>query len=69
MQPKFEIGQLVKFVNDKDSDAGKVVSYSYDSENGFVYKITSKEVDMELKEILNGFKTCKEGELMEVESE
>ena len=47
---KFEIGDLVKFKQDKDSDAGEVLSLSFDGKK-FTYRISSKEVDLEKKEI------------------
>lgn len=63
---KFEIGALVKFENDKDADAGKVLSLSFDGE--WSYKITSKELDLEKKEVINGIKIGKESELVAVKS-
>ncbi len=66
MKPKFEIGQKVKFVNDNDSEAGKVMSFSFSPDRGFVYQISSKEVDLAKKEIINGVKSCAESELVAV---
>lgn len=66
MKPKFEIGQKVKFVNDSDSEAGKVLAFSYDPNRGFVYQISSKEVDLAKKEVVNGVKSCSEKELVAV---
>lgn len=63
---KFNIGDLVKFENDKDSDAGNVMSISFDG-NEWSYKISSKEVDLDKKEIINGVKFGKEVELVAVE--
>jgi len=60
MNPKFQIGDLVKVL--ADGEEGTVVSYQADA-SGFTYRITSKEVDIKAKEIINGFKTCKEDEL------
>lgn len=66
MKPKFEMGDKVKFVNDNDSDAGEVVGYSFNNERGFVYQISSKEVDLIKKEVVNGVKSCSEAELVAV---
>lgn len=63
--PKFEIGQKVKFINDSDNDAGLVEGMTFNGES-WVYKITSKEVDHAKKEIISGFKTGGEDELVEV---
>ena len=63
---KFNIGDFVKFINDKDSDAGDVVGLSFDG-NEWSYKISSKEVDLDKKEIINGIKFGKESELVAVE--
>ena len=65
MTPKFQIGDKVKFINDKDSEAGKVVAISQNEEEN-VYKITSSYYDFELSKVVDGFKTCKEDELVEV---
>jgi len=64
---KFEIGDLVKFKQDKDSDAGEVLSLSFDGKK-FTYRISSKEVDLEKKEIIDGIKTCDESELISVKA-
>ncbi len=69
MKPKFEIGQKVRFIGDSERDFGNVVSYSYDLENGFIYKISAVDVDVKEKKLINGFKTCLEGELVAEESE
>jgi len=68
MKPKFEIGQKVKFVNDSDDEAGKVLGFSYTADRGFVYQISSKEVDLGKKEVINGIKSCSEKELVAVKS-
>lgn len=62
---KFNIGELVKASGDKNSDAGKVLSMSFDGET-WSYKISSKEVDFEKKEVINGVKFCKEDELVKI---
>ena len=63
---KFNIGDLVKFESDRDVDAGEVVGLSFDGSE-WSYKISSKEVDLEKKEIINGIKFGKESELVAVE--
>lgn len=65
MKQKFEIGQKVKFIGDSDFDAGLVVGFSYDGEE-FTYKVSSKEVDHEKKEIIQGIKIGKKSELIAV---
>lgn len=64
-EPKFKIGQVVKFAGDSNAEAGKVLSYSFDGES-FVYRISAREVDLTAKEVINGVKTCLETELVEV---
>lgn len=62
MNPKFQVGDLIKESSQPDTKAGIVLSYTCD-ENGFVYRLTAKEVDLEKTEIINGVKTCHENEL------
>ncbi|KKT30494.1 MAG: hypothetical protein UW18_C0015G0005 [Microgenomates group bacterium GW2011_GWF1_44_10] len=64
---KFKIGDLVKFKQDKDSDAGEVLSLSFGGKE-WSYRLSSKEVDLEAKEIINGIKTGMEDELVLVKS-
>lgn len=59
--PKFNIGQTVK--NKADDEVGVIESYSYDPEVGFRYKVTSREVDITAKEVINGYKTVEEKEI------
>lgn len=66
MKNKFNIGDKVKFIKDKDSDAGKIVGFGYSEEKGYVYTISSKEVDLEKKEIIDGVKNCNENEIVAV---
>ena len=67
MQPKFSIGEKVRFVGDKDIDAGMVLSYSYVPElKTFRYSISSREVSVATKELIDGIKTCLESELISV---
>jgi len=65
---KFDIGDRVKFVGDSIYEVGKVVSMAFDGE-GWTYKISAKEVDHEKKEIIEGFKTGAESELVAVKKE
>lgn len=65
-EPKFSIGDRVKFHTDGDEDAGEVMSFSFDS-NGYSYKVSSKEVDIKAKIIIEGVKSCHESELVALE--
>lgn len=69
VKQKYQIGDTVRFVGDNDSEAGKVVGFSYNEEQGFTYRVTSKEVDFGQKKVVDGFKTCSEAELVSVEGE
>lgn len=66
---KYQIGDTVRFVGDKDHEAGEVVGFSYNAEQGFTYQITAKEVDFSQKKVVDGVKTCSEDELVKVELE
>lgn len=63
--PKFNLGDKVKVKNTSDFDGGEVVSVSF-IEGKWVYKFSSKEVDLTKKEVIEGFKTCSEEELEEI---
>lgn len=71
-QPKFQIGQQVKFVNDHDRMTGKVLSTSFHSANvsdkytGWEYTISSKYYDAEINDMVEGIKRCKEEELVDM---
>jgi hypothetical protein len=71
-QPKFAIGQQVKFFNDHDRMTGKVLSFTFHSANasdeytGFEYRISSRYYDQELNEMIDGYKICKEEELQDM---
>jgi hypothetical protein len=60
MKLKFEIGQKVKCL---DGEIGEVLSFSYSSERGAVYTVSSREVDLKAREVVDGIKTCMESEL------
>jgi len=66
-EPKFKIGQLVKFINDDDTEAGDVLGFYYDPAFGYTYKISAREVDLVAKKVINGSKICREEELVSVE--
>ena len=65
-QPIFTIDQQVKFSGDHDRMTGKVLSFSYDSETGYTYKISSKYYDADLNDMVEGIKICKESELTDM---
>ncbi len=69
MDNKFNIGDKVRFVGDLDTEAGRVLSYSYSLDRGFVYTISSSTYDMSARQIVDGIKTCLEDELVEVKDE
>lgn len=59
---KFELGQKVKVT--ADGEVGVVIGFSYDPVAKQVrYTLTSKEVDLGLKEVVHGVKNCLEDEL------
>lgn len=64
MDINFEIGQKVKVIS--DGEVGEVLAIHVTSE-GVRYTISSKEVDMQKKEIINGVKHCGQDELEAVE--
>jgi hypothetical protein len=59
MKSKFNVGQSVKM---PDGEVGIIQSVRAD-ENGIHYVVSSKEVDLVKKEIINGVKHCEESEL------
>lgn len=63
---KFKVGQIVL---SSDGQEHEVLSFSFDSENGFRYKVTSKEVDMIKKEIVHGISHYSEKELKGVKND
>lgn len=67
-QPVFQVGQKVKFSGDHDRLTGTVLSFSYDSETGYTYKISSKYYDADRNEMVEGIKICKESELVDMTS-
>jgi len=69
MEQKYKLGDKVKFMNDADSLAGVIVSFSYDASiKSFRYSFTSKAFDVDSNSMIEGIKTCLEAELLPVES-
>lgn len=60
---KFKVGQKV---TDSSGEVMEVLAFSYDSDNGFMYKVSAKEVDMAKKEVIEGIRHYREGELKKV---
>ena len=65
-KPKFKVGKKVKFHTDPDGMGGVVKGFSYNSESGFIYTITSRYFDKEINDMVEGQKICREDELVEV---
>ena len=63
--PKFEIGQKIKFINDPDSKAGKVVGIAFNDGKWF-YSIPSKTVNVAEEKIEVGIKSGFEDEFVKV---
>lgn len=67
MKPKYNIGDEVKFFKDSDSQAGKVVSFSYDPiEEEFRYSFTARAYDVIKNDMVDGVKNALESEIVEV---
>jgi len=65
-QPKFVIGQLVHYVGDPSGINGTVKSITQTAD-GFRYTITSQDVDVQARKLLEGIKAnLLESELEEV---
>jgi len=60
-QPKYEPNQEVIVEGEKT----KIVDMSYTNGEWF-YKVNSKEVDLQAKEIIDGYKTVSEKEIKDV---
>ncbi len=63
LTPKFKIGDKVKEKGLPNSEGGKILRFSYNSDSGFRYQFESKEVDIIKKEIIYGVKSCLQDEL------
>lgn len=69
MEPaKFKVGNNVKFIDDADAMAGKVLSIGYTSEEGYTYKISSRHFDAAINDMVEGYKICREEELVAVKT-
>lgn len=66
MEPKYSIGDQVRHL--QDGEICEIVSFTV-SEDGIVYKVTSKEVDIKAKEVIHGFKHLGEDEVEAYEEE
>ena len=63
---KYKIGDTVKMIGDSSEQIRKVLSINITSE-GVFYTLTSREVDLEKKDIVNGSIYLKENEIELVE--
>lgn len=61
---EFKVGQTVRIK--ADGEEGEILSAHIDV-SGVKYTVSSREVDLEAKKILEGVKTCLEEELEAVE--
>jgi hypothetical protein len=64
--PVFEIGQKVKFTDDHDLMTGEVLEVSWNSVDGYSYKVSSRYYDATQNDMVDGFITCKEEELTDM---
>lgn len=62
MNPKFKVGDLIQEVSN-ENETGNIISISWNSDQGFGYIVSSKEVDTIKKEVIEGIKTYKEDEI------
>lgn len=66
MEPKFKIGDRVKFHKDQDSEAGEIISFSYDPQlETFRYVLGVKQLNMQDQRFDDAVKHCLEDELVE----
>jgi len=65
MKPKFSIGDKVVVKNDPVAEVHKVLSFSYDGK--FVYKVSSRELDIPKKKVVDGISHFTEKELKNYE--
>lgn len=66
MEPKYQIGDKVKFHKDTDAEVGEVISYAYVPElKTFRYTISAKQLDLIEVKIHDAIKHCLEEELVE----
>lgn len=62
MKQKFKIGDKVREKDSGNKEVSKVLSFSFNGEE-YLYKLSSTEVDVENKELVEGVKFCKQDEL------
>ena len=67
MKVKFEIGQEVRVKGDKE--VGAVLGFSFSLGSGMLYQVSSKEVDVVNKMLIEGIKTIREDELEAVKKD
>ncbi len=63
---KFNVGEKVLVKTDKLKEKHEVLSFSYDPATGFTYKVSSVEVDVARKEMVNGISFYREDELIKL---
>ena len=61
--PKFSVGEKVFFKNESYKEVGEVLGYTVDDQKETFYRISSRSIDMERKEVLEGVKSGYESEL------
>ena len=66
---KFNVGDKVLDKRDPIEEVHEILAFSYDPENGFTYKVTSREVDVVQKKIVHGISIYRQGELKKVKEE
>ena len=62
-KPKFSVGDKIKEKGLPEAEGGVVDKIKWDSDVGFTYIFSTKEVDLSTKEIVHGHKVCSESEL------
>ena len=70
MTPKFQIGDTVKFhvsseQTSHDNEAGQITEMHFDG-NEWSYKFTAQYYDFTEHKMIEGFKWCKESEIINV---
>lgn len=65
--PTFMIGQSVRLKNDTSEEVREVVSFRYDPvSQGFLYTLTSTEIDVAQKKLIEGVVHVSEDEIISV---
>ena len=62
VKQKFNVGDKVLSLKDSTKEVHKVLGFSYNGED-FVYKVTSREVDVKEKKIVHGVSFFREDEI------